>query len=311
MGSLRPFDVVARHGNLSRAAAALGTTQPALSYRIKQMEELLGVPLFRRRPRGLELTPEGEALQLAVRQGLERIDEAVQSICRSTRTPTVRLATDFAFAAFRLMPRVSDFRRANPGVDVHIVATQSLAPGIEDDVDLAVLFGDRGDFAAQFDGEMSLLVPERATAVCAPGFRERFGPFDRVEQLLDVPLVHLEGENSERWFTWDSWLRQAGVTGHPRASSLGFNTYTLVMQAVLAEQGVALGWYGLVDDLLATGAVVQACDCTLGSERGYWLLRRRGKLSPEAELVVDWLAAEEEAVPSGMQGQRLGQLQIT
>jgi DNA-binding transcriptional LysR family regulator len=101
MGSLRPFDVVARHGNLSRAAAALGTTQPALSYRIKQMEELLGVPLFRRRPRGLELTPEGEALQLAVRQGLERIDEAVQSICRSTRTPTVRLATDFAFAAFR------------------------------------------------------------------------------------------------------------------------------------------------------------------------------------------------------------------
>jgi DNA-binding transcriptional LysR family regulator len=174
-----------------------------------------------------------------------------------------------------------------------------------------VLFGDRGDFAAQFDGEMSLLVPERATAVCAPGFRERFGPFDRVEQLLDVPLVHLEGENSERWFTWDSWLRQAGVTGHPRASSLGFNTYTLVMQAVLAEQGVALGWYGLVDDLLATGAVVQACDCTLGSERGYWLLRRRGKLSPEAELVVDWLAAEEEAVPSGMQGQRLGQLQIT
>jgi putative choline sulfate-utilization transcription factor len=311
LGSLRPFDVVARHGNLSRAAAALGTTQPALSYRIKQMEELLGVPLFRRRPRGLELTPEGEALQLAVRQGLERIDEAVQSICRSTRTPTVRLATDFAFAAFRLMPRVSDFRRANAGVDVHIVATQSLAPGIEEDVDLAVLFGDRGDFAAQFDGEMSLLVPERATAVCAPGFRDRFGPIERVEQLLDVPLVHLEGENSERWFTWDSWLRQAGVAGHPRANSLGFNTYTLVMQAVLAEQGVALGWYGLVDDLLATGAVVRACDCTLGSERGYWLLRRRGKLSPEAELVVDWLAAGEEAVASGIRHQPLGEPQTT
>ena len=66
------------------------------------------------------------------------------------------------------------------------------------------------------------------------------------------------------------------------------------MQAVLAEQGVALGWYGLVDDLLATGAVVQACDCTLGSERGYWLLRRRGKLSPEAELVVNWLGTTEE-----------------
>lgn len=296
-GCLRPFDVVARHGNLSRAAAALGMTQPALSYRIKQMEDLLGVPLFRRRPRGLELTTEGEALQTAVRHGLERIDDAVQAICRRARTPTVRLATDYAFAAFRLMPRVADFRRANPGVDIHILATQSVAPGLENDVDLAVLFGDRDDFAAQFDGEMTLLVPERATAVCAPGFRDRFGPFDRLEQLLDVPLVHLEGDSSERWFTWDSWLDQAGVTGHPRASALGFNTYTLVMQAVLAEQGVALGWYGLVDDLLTTGAVVRACDCTLGNGRGYWLLRRRGRLSPEAELVVAWLAAGEQGAP--------------
>lgn len=302
IGCLRPFDVVARHGNLSRAAVALGMTQPALSYRIKQMEDLLGVALFRRRPRGLELTTEGEALQTAVRHGLERIDDTVQAICRRARTPTVRLATDFAFAAFRLMPRVSDFRRANSGVDVHIVATQSLAPGIEEDVDLAVLFGDRGDFAARFDGEMSLLLPERATAVCTPGFRERFGPFERVEQLLDVPLVHLEGDSSERWFTWESWLGKAGVAGHPRASALGFNTYTLVMQAVLAEQGVALGWYGLVDDLLATGAVVKACDCTLGSERGYWLLRRRGRLSPEAELVVDWLAAADDAAVSAFRG---------
>jgi len=110
LGCLRPFDMVARHRNLSRAATALGMTQPALSYRIKQMEDLLGVRLFRRRHRGLELTAEGETLQGAVRVGLERIDEVVQSICRRARTPTVRLATDFAFAAFRLMPRVADFR---------------------------------------------------------------------------------------------------------------------------------------------------------------------------------------------------------
>ena len=294
LGCLRPFDVVARHGNLSRAAVALGMTQPALSYRIKQMEELLGVPLFRRRPRGLELTAEGLALQTAVRQGLERIDGAVQSICRRARTPTVRLATDFAFAAFRLMPRVADFRRANPGMDIHIVASQSLAPEIEEDVELAVLFGDRDDFAEQFDGEVSLLVPERATAVCAAGFREKYGPFASVDALLDLPLIHLEGDSRERWFTWDSWFDQAGVTRPPSASALGFNTYTLVMQAVLAEQGVALGWYGLVDDLLTSGAVVQACDCTLGSARGYWLLRRGKRLSPEAELVVDWLAGAEE-----------------
>ncbi|MGD1878581.1 MAG: LysR substrate-binding domain-containing protein [Kiloniellaceae bacterium] len=298
IGCLRPFDAVARHRNLSRAAEVLGMTQPALSYRIKQMEAQLGVALFRRRPRGLELTAEGEMLQAAVRAGLERIDEAVQSIGRRARTPTVRLATDFAFAAFRLMPHLTGFRRENPGVDVHIVATQSLAPGIEDEVDLAVLFGDRDDFAGQFDGGMELLIPERATAVCAPGFLKRFGPFRHIDQLLDVPLVHLDSDSdsADRWFTWESWFDQAGVTRHASASAsaLSFNTYTLVMQAVLAEQGVALGWYGLVDDLLAAGTVVQACDCTLGSARGYWLLHRKGLRRPEVDLVADWLSTPQD-----------------
>src|SRR3546814_5971840 len=145
-GCLRPFDVVARHLNLSRAATALEMTQPALSYRIKQMEALLGVQLFRRRPRGLELTNEGETLQTAVRQGLERLDEAVQAIRRRAGTPTVRLATDFAFAAFCLMPADADFRRATPKVDIHIVASQPLAPGIAPDAALAVRFGLPVDF---------------------------------------------------------------------------------------------------------------------------------------------------------------------
>src|SRR3546814_10913774 len=83
-GCLRPFDVVAHHRNLSRAAAALGMTQPALSYRIRQMEDVLGVQLFRRRPRGLELTSEGETLQTAVRQGLrsEEHTSELQSLMR-------------------------------------------------------------------------------------------------------------------------------------------------------------------------------------------------------------------------------------
>lgn len=289
-GCLRPFEVVARHRNLSRAATALGVSQPALSYRIKQMEDLLGVSLFRRRHRGLELTEAGEVLQTAVHHGLQRLDEAVQSICRRAGAPTVRLATDFAYASFSLMPRVADFRRANPEIDIHIVATQSLAPGIAGEADLAVLFGDRSEVAAQFGGEVRLLIPERVTAVCAPGFLRRYGPFARAEDLLHVPLVHLEGNGSDRWFTWESWLKQAGVTAHPTAPALGFNTYTLVMQAVQAEQGVALGWHGLVDDLLASGALVRACDVTLESGRGYWLLSGGRPLSPEAQVVAAWLS---------------------
>lgn len=289
-GCLRPFDVVARHRNLSRAATALGMSQPALSYRMKQMEDLLGVSLFRRRHRGLELTAAGETLQTAVHHGLQRIDEAVQSIRRRANTPRVRLATDFAYAAFCLMPRVADFRRAHPEIDIHIVATQSLGLGLGGEADLAVLFGERNEVAAQFDGEPRLLIPERATPVCAPGFLAAQGPFAGPDDLLDLPLVHLEGEAGGRWFTWETWFEQAGVTRQPCGSALGFNTYTLVMQAVQAQQGIALGWHGLVDDLLASGAVVPACDVTLESDRGYWLLSGKRSVSAEARQVADWLA---------------------
>lgn len=285
VGCLRVFDAVARHRNLSRAAAALGTTQPALSYRIRRMEELLGVALFRRGHRGLTPTPEGEALEQAVRQGLERLDEAVLSIRRRARSPAVRLVTDFAFAAFRLMPGMADLRRMHPAIDVHIVATQARQAELESDAELAVLFGSRNDFA----GDALLLIPERVTTVCAPGFLRRHGPFERPEQLLAAPLIHLEDDGSARWFTWESWLAAAGVTGPPPTRGSSVNTYTLAIQAVQAEQGVALGWYGLVDELLAAGALVRACPTTLTSERGYWLLRRTPAPSPEAERVARWL----------------------
>lgn len=285
VGCLRLFDAVARHRNLTRAAATLGMTQPALSYRIRKMEELLGVPLFRRGHRGLEPTPEGEALQGAVRQGLERLDEAVLAIRHRARAPAVRLVTDFAFAAFRLMPRMADFRRAHPEIDVHIVATQSRQVDVESEAELAVLFGSRHDF----EGDAVLLMPERVTTVCAPGFLRRHGPFERPEQLLQAPLIHLEGDGSARWFGWDSWLAAAGVENRHPARSSSVNTYTLAIQAVLAEQGVALGWYGLVDELLASGALVQACPTTLTSERGYWLQRQTPASSPEAERVAQWL----------------------
>src|SRR3546814_3727157 len=101
-GCLRPFDVVAHHRNLSRAAAALGMTQPALSYRIRQMEDVLGVQLFRRRPRGLELTSEGETLQTAVRQGLARLDEAVLAIRSEEHTSELQSLMRISYAAFCL-----------------------------------------------------------------------------------------------------------------------------------------------------------------------------------------------------------------
>lgn len=287
VGCLRLFEMTARHQNLTRAAIDLGMTQPALSYRIRQIEDLLGVHLFHRRHRGLTLTREGETLHRAVQQGLDQIDEAVQSIRERASAPVVRIITDFAFATYRLMPLIARFRRQHPGIEVQIVAMQSLPPWLESANDLAILFGNRNEMGRQ----AQLLVPERVTTVCAPGLRERSGPFDTPGALLAVPLIHLEGDDGSRWFTWHSWLAAAEVPDHTSVGSLSFNTYTLALQAAQSGQGVALGWHGLVDDLLAAGVLAQACDVTLETGRGYWLVQQDTP-SPEVELVAQSLMRE-------------------
>ncbi len=121
-------------------------TQPAVSYQIKRMEERLGVSLFARRARGVEILPEGRILYEAVRQGLNGIDEAIQQIKRRQRTPGLRIATDYGFAAFWLMPRVANFRPKYPDVDVRITASSMLQPLDHREADIAVLFGSREDF---------------------------------------------------------------------------------------------------------------------------------------------------------------------
>ncbi|SMF24552.1 putative choline sulfate-utilization transcription factor [Tistlia consotensis] len=285
LGCLRLFDAAARHENLSHAAAALGMTQPALSYRIRRMEERLGLPLFERRHRGLALSPAGRTLHEAVRDSLERLDQATAAIAVQAETPVVRLATDYAFAALWLMPRVAGFRAAHPGIAVQIVASQELAGGPDGGADLAVLFGGRDEVGAGAER----LIAERVTAVCSPAFLAEQGPFESPQRLGELPLLHLEGAGERRWYDWESWLAELGVTRRPGRPGLGLNTYTLVIQAALAGQGVALGWLGLVDGLLESGALVRAHPAELESPRGYWLVPGPGGRLPAVRQVADWI----------------------
>lgn len=146
LGSLGVFEAVGRLENLTLAARELGMTQPDVSYQIKRMEERLGVSLFARRARGVEILPEGRILYEAVRQGLNKIGEAIQQIKRKQRMPGLRIATDYGFAAFWLMPRVANFRPKYPNVDVRITASSMLQPLDHREADIAVLFGSREDF---------------------------------------------------------------------------------------------------------------------------------------------------------------------
>ncbi|MCT8991792.1 LysR substrate-binding domain-containing protein [Chelativorans sp. SCAU2101] len=287
VGWLRIFEAVGRLGSLTKAAQELGLSQPAVTYQIRRIEEQLGATLFHRSHGGSRLSEAGEMLYRVVHSGLERIDEAARDIRRRARAPAIRIFTDYGFAAYWLMPRVADFRRLHPHVEVHIVASQSLEDESAGDVDAAVLFGERDDFPEH----ARLLMPERVVPVCAPGFLTRYGPFEDTAAVARAPLLHLETSGVPRWLTWSTWLAMHGVTREPAQGDLGLNTYGFVIQAALAEQGIALGWIGLVDTFLAAGTLVAVAPEVQRQTFGYWLIPHQPATAATQSL-TEWLISQ-------------------
>jgi putative choline sulfate-utilization transcription factor len=287
LGWLRLFEAIGRQQNLTRVAQDLRLSQPAVSYQLRRIEESIGVPLVRRLHRGAELTREGAILHEAVCDSLKTIDEAVRQIRRRGRQPSVRIHTDFGFASYWLMPRITAFRRLEPDVEVHVIASQSMKSDEQGDADLEVLFGQQSNFGA----DALQLTEEMVMPVCTPGYFNRHGPFDTASDLARQTLIHLEGDADSRWFSWQSWLKEAGVTRQPATGDLSLNAYNLVLQAALAEQGIALGWSGLVDDFLKSGLLISAGPTRLRVDRGYWL-NSRGPGDAPVRKLINWLIEE-------------------
>ena len=287
VGWMRIFEAVGRLGSITGAATELGLSQPAVSYRMRRIEEQVGTPLISRLHRGSRLTEAGETLFRAVHTGIERLDDAVSEIRARAASPVIRIFTDYGFATFWLMPRVADFRKLHPGIEVHVVASQGLDGALDGTADAAILFGRKTDFPDQ----ARLLMQERVVPVCSPGFRARFGPFPDAEALARQPLLHLDTAGRPRWFTWTSWLAAQGVAREPAQGDLGLNTYGFVIQAATAEQGIALGWLGLVDAHLANGTLVAVGPEVRRDDCGYWLVVNRPE-NVQTKAMGDWLVGQ-------------------
>ena len=193
---LQLFASAARHLNFTLVADEFGMSQPAVSQRIAALEKQLGVALFARSRRGVALTPEGGALHEAVREHLAAIAAALERTrTRSTRA-VLTVATDFAFANFRLMPRLAAFQQVEPDLDVRIVTSQNEFDIRDGSVDLAVAFG-----AGQWPGcDAVLLRPEVVVPMCSPALLPALQadrPGDPAS-LLRLPLLPLGSSGRTR-----------------------------------------------------------------------------------------------------------------
>lgn len=280
---LRVFEVAARHLSFTAAAGELRSTQSAVSQQVRLLEEQLGMPLFERIYRGVRLTEAGQALFVSVQEGFATIERTLDRLQRQHRHPQVHILTDFSLAAYWLLPRLPAFRQRHPDIDVRILTHQGGRDWHEQEADIALLFCDERTL-----GSVPRLFGEEVMPVCSPAFLLEHGPIDSLAKLSELPLMTLLNEPGQHWIDWPGYFRTLAGMAYVQSAELTFNNYTLLIQAVIAGQGIGLGWRGLVDDQLASGALVALDGITLTTGAGYGLLDGRAGGAAK-QLFRDWL----------------------
>jgi len=293
------FEAAARHRNFTAAAQELGTTQPAVSHRVRGLEERLGLALFRRQARGVDLTEAGQQLFDSVHASLDQLRQAMTALQRRHARRPLTLATDPGLARLWLMPRLEALRTAVPGLQLRILTAQHEIEADGRPADLSLHFGPPPE-----GGRAELMFPEQVLPVCSPGLLQRLGPVQDPADLADWPLLtlqHPQDGGPERWMSWRAWFEAQGRRPPMTAPAWVFNDYALLVQAAQAGQGVALGWAPLVDDLIARGELVVPVPVPVRTARGYWLeAPARAPVAGRLAQVLDWLleAAAERHRPA-------------
>jgi LysR family transcriptional regulator, glycine cleavage system transcriptional activator len=294
---LRSFDAAARHLSFTLAAGELFLTQSAVSRQIQQVEAALGVPLFERRHRALELTAAGQVLHRAVVDSLERLRDATALIRASVQPRQVAMTCTPGFASFWLIPRLARFTADHPGVDVRISATLDLLELARSPVDLAVRF------CPTRDGEGAPLFEEVVVPVCAPALASsQSAPLRQPADLADHTLLAVEmPQGMALTVDWEPWIQVMGLGDLKMKNSLRFTHYSDAIAAAVAGQGVAIGRLPLLAELLRDGRLVAPFGGGAASQRGYYLmLSPRGAENPDAQDFARWLRVESESTGNNL-----------
>jgi LysR family glycine cleavage system transcriptional activator len=278
--SLRAFSLAARWLSFKRAADELDLSPSALSRQIQALEEHLGVQLFRRLNRGLELTDDGRRYLEAVDAALERLASAQRQL--GARPRVLRVSALQSFCETWLVPHLPELERSHPGLELEIEATLRYADFTRDAIDVAIRFG-RGPWEG-LHGEPLLdldyfPVCSPALAAGEPGLRE---PRD----LARHTLIHIAQTPS----AWPAWLRSAGVEGLTPHRSVTYDHVGIALSAAASGQGVALSTELLCQRWLADGRLCRPLPQRVRSEETYHLVCRPERLDdPRITALRDFL----------------------
>jgi len=304
LNSLRAFEAAARHLSFRKAAEELHVTPAAISHQLKALEDFLGVKLFRRANRRVDLTPAARVAAQHLHEGFKSISAAVERLREGDRGNLLTVSAAPAFAGKWLMPRLYRFVSRYPQIDVRLSARmRSARPEARgrplhrevndsslDDADIAIRFGD-GDFPGV---DARLLLELRLAPMLSPRLVNPAHPLLSPSDLRHYPLLH----DDTAYFrsgrrNWDCWLEAVGVTGIETSRGVHFSHANLAIDAAIDGLGVVMSLPALASGDLASGRLLAPFDRPVPTDYAYFLLCAPGEADrPVIRAFSDWLLEE-------------------
>ena len=290
LNGLRAFEAAARHLSFTLAASELNVTQTAISHQIKRLEQELGVRLFVRQNRALTLTPKAAEYLPGVRAAFNDLKLATDRLLRREDDHVLTVSTLASLAAKWLLPRLSTFQEAHPGIDVRITTSTSLVDFQRDNVDAAIRYG-RG----QWQGlRAAWLMADELFPVCSPSLLNGEKPLKCPEDLRDHVLLHTSNTNSD---DWRLWLTAAGLPADlSKQPGITFDLIFMTIQAAIDGIGIAMGRTSYVQDDIAKGRLVVPFKIALPADAGFYLVSPQARTdSPKLAAFRQWVVGSAQS----------------
>lgn len=300
IGPLRTFECTARLLNFRAAAEELALSQSAVSRQIQSLEEELGVVLFLRHSRSVELSDAGVRLLSTTSVLLKQLDSTVQHLRHAGQRKSIAVTTFASFASMWLIPRLTHFQHAHPEIDIRIDASDKPIDLSVSDIDIAIRYGP----ASRMPANAVRLFGDQLVAVASPQLLEQEGSIQTPADLARFTLIEASEPHVSHldWLTWRHWLQAHGMDKLQPQSWLHFNYAYQMVQAALNGQGVVLARPPLIAESLASGDLVEVLPGIRNhSPMAYWLLVDQG--SPQrvqVQAFCDWIKQEAEHTRANM-----------
>ncbi|TKB43515.1 transcriptional regulator GcvA [Thalassotalea mangrovi] len=295
LNALKAFEASARHLSFTKAADELFVTQAAVSHQIKSLENHLGIKLFMRKNRALLLTEEGQGYYLDIKDIFTSLQDATQRLLARNSKGAINVSVHASLAIQWLVPRLSEFNRLYPDIDVRITADDRDEGTLSEDVDIAFYYG-RGHWPGLIADKM---MTEYLQPVCSPAFLEDLSSKGQLAQISDLAEHTLLHDTSRR--DWKRFFKNIGIsTGNVDRGPI-FSHTALVLQAAVYGQGIALGHNLLAKPELEAGRLVAPFPEVLVNKDAFYIvcrspLQEGGRIAQFREWVLTTVAEEEQAI---------------